>query len=127
MLPSAVVALAAIAARPPMYGGEVVNYVYQTRIEPDPALARTAADAAAHAAVYERLYDPAAAGLIPVLARERPAVDGATSSFPFAAASCCTTAHPSTPGSRRKRSPGSTGIIPGPTSSPRSVADKAVR
>ena len=71
-------ALVMVAARPPVYGGEVVNYVYGPRVTIDPARAATAADAAAHAAVYERLYAVSAAGLIPVLAREPPRLDGTT-------------------------------------------------
>ena len=65
-----------VGARPPVYGGQIINYVYNDHINPDPADTRSAADAAAHAAVYERLYDLSPEGLIPVLARQEPTIDG---------------------------------------------------
>ncbi len=70
-----VVLLATLAARPPSYGGEVVSYVYGPELIPDPALAQSAADAAAQAAAFERLYIQTSAGLEPVLARGAPVVD----------------------------------------------------
>lgn len=68
--------LTALGAQPPTYGGEIVSYVYGDDVTAEPSRTRTAADAAAHAAVYEGLYAESDEGLRPVLARDLPRTDG---------------------------------------------------
>ena len=79
----AAIGLMVVAARPPTYGGEIVNYVYGRPLCADPADTRTAADSAAHAASFEPLYSKATSGLVPILARERPSIEGRTVIIPL--------------------------------------------
>ncbi|MEM7675688.1 MAG: hypothetical protein AAF449_06755 [Myxococcota bacterium] len=62
-------------ARPPDYGGEIISYVYGPSVTDDPATTRTAADAAAHSAVFETLYARRGDAWVPVLADGLPRVE----------------------------------------------------
>jgi ABC-type transport system substrate-binding protein len=69
--------LAVCGATRPTFGGEVVAYVFGAPISTHPRDQATSADATLQRAIYEPLYRFVGQDIVPNLARELPAADGA--------------------------------------------------